>query len=330
MLPEPACIELFRADLDALAPPDARLGIALSGGPDSLALLLLAAAARPAMVEAATVDHALREGSRAEAEAAAAICAHLGVPHAVLTVEWDEKPATAIQERARAKRYGLLAAWARDRGLEAILTGHHADDQAETLLMRLNRGAGVRGLAGMRPKSAIPSPRHSRERGNRALLLRPLLSWHRSDLERICAEANLTPITDPSNADDRFERVRVRKALSDADWLEPSALAASAAHLASADEALDWATGREWRGAVSEENGRVTYTPSDAPPEIVRRLVARAIATLASEGSAEPLRARELDPLLATLRSGGQATLRGVICSGGPQWCFSPAPERRR
>ena len=329
MLPEPACIDRFSADLDTLAPPDARLGIALSGGPDSLALLLLAAAARPGMVEAATVDHALREGSHAEAETAAAICAQLGVPHAVLTVDWDEKPATAIQERARAERYRLLSAWANERGLDAILTGQHADDQAETLLMRLNRGAGVRGLAGMRASSSVPSPRHSREGGNPALL-RPLLTWRRSDLERICAEANLTPITDPSNADDRFERVRVRKALSDADWLEPSALAASAAHLASADEALDWATGREWRGAVSEENGRVTYTPSDAPPEIVRRLVARAIATLASEGSAEPLRARELDPLLATLRSGGQATLRGVICSGGPQWCFSPAPERRR
>ena len=321
-------IDRFRADLDALAPPDARLGIALSGGPDSLALLVLAAAARPGMVEAATVDHALREGSRAEAEAAAAICAHLGVPHAVLTAEWDEKPATAIQERARTERYRLLAAWARDRGLEAILTGHHADDQAETLLMRLNRGAGVRGLAGMRPKSAIPSPRHSREGGNPALL-RPLLTWRRSDLERICAEANLTPIADPSNADDRYERVRVRKALSDAGWIDSSALATSAAHLASADEALDWAVDQEWRRSISEADGGLAYTPSGAPEEILRRLVARAIAALAHEGAAEPLRARELHPLIATLMAGGHATLRGVRCGGGAQWRFSKAPQRR-
>ena len=82
----------FRADLDALAAPGARLGIALSGGPDSLALLLLAAAARPGAVEAATVDHALRTDSRAEAEAAAAICARLGVPHVILTIDWPERP----------------------------------------------------------------------------------------------------------------------------------------------------------------------------------------------------------------------------------------------
>jgi len=196
--------------------------------------------------------------------------------------------------------------------------------------MRLNRGAGVRGLGGMRPTSPIPQVRHPRERGDPPILLRPLLGWRRAELERICADAGLAAATDPSNADDRFERVRVRKALSDADWLEPSALAASATHLASADEALDWATDREWRGAVREENGRITYTPSNAPPEIVRRLVARAITALAAEGAAEPLRARELDPLLATLRSGAQATLRGVLCSGGSQWRFSPAPQRRR
>ena len=329
MLPEPACIDRFSADLDTLAPPDARLGIALSGGPDSLALLLLAAAARPGMVEAATVDHALREGSHAEAETAAAICAQLGVPHAVLTVDWDEKPATAIQERARAERYRLLSAWANERGLDAILTGQHADDQAETLLMRLNRGAGVRGLAGMRASSSVPSPRNSRAGGHPGLL-RPLLAWRRSDLQRICADANLTPIADPSNADDRYERVRVRKALSDADWLDPSALAASAAHLAAADEALDWAVVQEWRRSVSETDGGLTYAPSDAPPEILRRLVARAITTLALEGGTDPLRARELDPLIATLCSSGQTTLRGVVCKGGAHWRFSPAPERRR
>ena len=322
-------LDRFRADLDVLAPPGARLGVALSGGPDSLALLILTAAARRGQVEAATVDHALRTESRAEAEAAAAVCKRLGVPHAILTAEWTDKPATAIQERARAERYRLLSAWANERGLDAILTGQHADDQAETLLMRLNRGAGVRGLAGMRASSSVPSPRNSRAGGHPGLL-RPLLAWRRSDLQRICADANLTPIADPSNADDRYERVRVRKALSDADWLDPAALATSATHLASANEALDWATDRHWRGAVREENGRVTYTPSDAPAEIVRRVVARAITALASEGSTEPLRARELDPLLAMLRSGSQATLRGVLCSGGLEWRFVPAPERRR
>ena len=144
----------FRADLDALAAPGARLGIALSGGPDSLALLLLAAAARPGAVEAATVDHALRTDSRAEAEAAAAICARLGIPHVILTIDWPERPITAFQERARGERYRLLAGWAEERGLDATLTGHHADDQAETLLMaHAAPASAVSGACGPSPPS---------------------------------------------------------------------------------------------------------------------------------------------------------------------------------
>src|SRR5689334_16837146 len=143
-------IERFRRDLDALVESDARVGLAVSGGPDSLALLLLAAEARPLNVEAATIDHALRPESRAEAEMVAGLCERLGIPQTILTATWDRKPETAIQERARLMRYRLLGEWAVERGLKAILTAHHLDDQAETFLMRLARGAGVRGLAGMR------------------------------------------------------------------------------------------------------------------------------------------------------------------------------------
>ena len=321
MVPEPASIERFRGDLDALATRDVRLGVALSGGPDSLALLLLACAARPGNIEAATVDHALRDGSRAEAVAAAAMCAQIGVPHTILTAEWHEKPTTAVQERARTERYRRLAEWAQARGLQGILTGHHADDQAETLLMRLNRGAGVRGLAGLRAKSDVP--------GSDVPLLRPLLGWRRSELLRLCADAGLQPIADPSNADERFERVRVRKALSEAAWLDAAMLAGSAAHLGDADEALEWAVDQLWRSAVSEDRGQLIYTRGDAATEIVRRVVARAILALGHEGMAEPLRARELDPLIAKLRTGGQSTLRGVLCAGGPQWRFARAAERR-
>lgn len=322
MDPEPADLERFRADLDALAPPDARLGVALSGGPDSLALLMLAAAARPGQVEAATVDHGLRSESRTEAETAANICEQLGVPHAILTAEWTDKPTTAIQERARAERYRLLAAWAKARNLDAIMTGHHAGDQAETILMRLNRGAGIRGLAGMRERTPVP--------GSNGALLRPLLRWSHAELESICTGAGLVAAVDPSNADDRFERIRIRKLLSSApDWFDRDALTASARHLASADEALDWAVDQEWRRSVSEDHGGLTYTPSGAPPEIVRRLVSRAITTLATEGVGETLRARELDPLIATLRAARQATLRGVLCAGGRQWRFASAPQRR-
>jgi tRNA(Ile)-lysidine synthase len=321
MVPEAQLIARFRDDLDTLIAPDARIGIAVSGGPDSLALLLLAAAARPGLIEAATVDHGLRPESPAEAQLVASICEAQGIPHAIRTAEWSEKPATAIEERAREVRYALLGRWVEERGLSALATAHHLDDQAETLLMRLNRGSGVRGLAAMRPATRIP--------GSDLPLLRPLLGWRRSELERICASCELAPAFDPSNSDEQFERVRVRQALGALDWLDPRMLARSAAHLASADEALSWAVEQEWARSVAEQPREICFIASHEPDEIVRRIVARAIACLASEGPPD-LRGQELDHLLKELRAGRAATLRGVHCRGGAEWRFIPAPKRTR
>lgn len=321
MVPEPHLVDRFRDDLDTLVASGARVGIAVSGGPDSLALLLLAAAARPGLIEAATVDHGLRPESAAEAAMVADVCGKLGIPHAVLAVEWREKPETAIEERAREARYALLGKWVAERGLSALATAHHVDDQAETVLMRLSRGSGVRGLAAMRPAARIP--------GFELPLLRPLLGWRRSELEAICAGCEIAPASDPSNVDERFERVRARRSLAALDMLDPRMMARSAAHLAEADDALSWAVEQEWARSVTEQAGEIRYRSSPAPDEIDRRIVTRAIAALASEGPAE-LRGPELDQLLATLRSGGTATLRGVRCSGGVEWRFIPAPKRTR
>ena len=314
-------VDRFRRDLDALVDPEAPVGIAVSGGPDSLALLLMAAAARPEWVEAATVDHALRPESRGEAEMVAGICERLGVPHRILTAQWDEKPATAVQERARTMRYRLLGQWAAERGLKALLTGHHLDDQAETLLMRFARGAGIRGLAGMRRIARTP--------GGKIALLRPLLGWRRFELEAVCAASGVEPADDPSNADDQFERVRVRKALREIEWLDPEAIAASAAHLGQAETALQWATTQEWNGFVTVTEAAIVYRPSDAPREIRRRIIRRAILALATEGQGADLRGRELNQVLTALLGGRSATLRGVLCLGGAEWRFTPAPPRR-
>lgn len=322
MAPDQAQLERFRRDLDRLIAPGARIGIAVSGGPDSLALLLLAAAARPGAVEAATVDHALRPESREEAEMVSRVCAQLGVPHETHTVEWARKPRSGLQERARAERYRLLAEWARQRRLDAVATAHQLNDQAETLLMRLARGAGVRGLAAMRRAALVP--------GSDVPLLRPLLRWRRAELEQVCAAAAIEPAADPSNADSQFERVRVRAALRNGEWLDPSSVAASAAHLAEADAALEWATKQEWARAVTNGGAEVVYRPSDAPLEIRRRIVLQAIGRLATEGNGADLRGRELDRLLSVLGGCGTATIRGVLCSGGAEWRFSRAPARRR
>ena len=320
MVPEQSLVDRFRADLDALISPAEPIGIAVSGGPDSLALLLLAAAARPGRIEAATVDHGLRSEARAESLAVASICERLGVPHSILTASWSEPPQSAIQERARRKRYRLLSYWVEERRLGALATGHHADDQAETFLMRLARGSGVRGLAAMRSRSIAT--------GSHVPLVRPLLGWRRSELEQLCSAMGVTPVADPSNEDEKFERVRVRQGLTEAEWLDPSAIARSASILGDADSALDWATRMEWKSSVLQKRDGLYFRPGDVPVEILRRIIAKAVRRLATEGEPE-LRGREVDQILRTLRDGGTATIRGVRCDGGHEWRFTAAPPRR-
>jgi len=247
------------------------------------------------------------------------VCASLDVLHAILTPGWSEPPGTAIQERARKERYRLLGHWVEERGLKALATAHQADDQAETLLMRLARGAGVRGLAGMRPRSITP--------GAHVRLVRPLLSWRRAELEAICADAGLTPCADPSNEDERFERVRVRHTVAGAPWLDAGAVARSASILADADAALDWAMKAEWERSVHERRDAIRYHPGDIPAEIRRRIVGKAIGKLATEGDRE-LRGPELDRLITSLSAGGTSTIRGVLCAGGAEWHFTAAPAR--
>jgi tRNA(Ile)-lysidine synthase len=323
MIPAPELLDRFRRDMAALVAPDASVGIAVSGGPDSLALLLLAAAERPGRAEAATVDHGLRPESRDEAEMVAGICKRVGVPHRILTAEWADKPETAVQERAREERYRLLGRWVRERGLRALVTAHHLDDQAETFVMRLARGAGVQGLGAMR--RVVPAPGSVDQP-----LLRPLLAWRRAELERLCAEMGISPVEDPSNSDERFERVRVRRALAECDWLDPTAIAISASHLADADIALNWAAAQEWERSVTVGDGKILYRPTNAPREIRRRIVLRALSMLGTEGDADRVRGIELERLLHELGSGKQTTLRGVLCSGGEEWRFVPAPNRTR
>ena len=249
------------------------------------------------------------------------LCEQLGVPHSTLAIEWDLPPATAIQEQARRVRYGALTAWANERGVAALMTAHHLDDQAETLVMRLNRGAGVRGLAGMRALAVVPG-------APELPLLRPLLGWRRSELEAVCSAAGVEPIHDPSNDDTRHERVRIRQAIAGAAWLNAEDLSRSAANLATADEAIEWAARREWEEFVDASGNTIRYRISGAPTEITRRIVMRAIAGLGTEGNSGDLRGRELDRLIADLRAAGTSTLRGVRCSGGPEWRFSQANPR--
>jgi tRNA(Ile)-lysidine synthase len=286
----------------------------VSGGPDSLALLLLAHAALPGRIEAATVDHGLRAGSAAEAAAVAALCAGIGVPHAVLNVE--VAPGN-VQSQAREARYAALGGWLSERGLAALASGHHADDQAETLLARLNRASGVAGLAGVRARGQVP--------GAQFPLLRPLLGWRRAELAEVVTAAGVTAAQDPSNSDDRFDRVRLRKALSEADWIDVPALAGSAAHLADADAALDWAARREWAECVSREGLGLTYRPR-APRAIALRVLARIVREMGGEEVRGSALARLFDALLARQT----ASISNLVArSTHAGWSFTAAPKRR-
>ena len=314
--PDPDALARFRRDLETRADPaPERLGVAVSGGPDSLALLLLAHAAFPGRVHAATVDHRLRPENAEEARFVARICAGLGVPHAILTAE--APPEGSLQSAARALRYRLLAVWAAENGIGLLLTAHHLDDQAETLVMRLLRGAGLSGLSGVRAAATLAG----------AAVARPLLGWRRAELEALVAAAGIEPVRDPSNSDESFDRARIRRLLAETAWLEPEPLARSAAALAEADEALERTAERAWREKVTRSSGGFTLDPDGLPAELRRRLVLEILRRL--DPAAAP-RGAEVQRLLATLAGSGAATLAGVKCSGGPVWSFEPAPPRRR
>lgn len=301
----------FRRDLATLAGGDpGQIGVAVSGGPDSLALLLLAAAAFPGRVAAATVDHGLRPESATEASFVAALCSERGISHAILVP--DAPIAGSLQAAARAARYALLERWRAREGIAWLLTGHHLDDQAETVLMRLNRGAGVAGLSGVRAVNGR--------------ILRPLLGWRRSELAEIVAAAGIVPIDDPSNEDPRFDRVRLRQALADSDWIEPGPVARSATALAEAEDALLWMTERLLDERGREEGGAWLLDPAGLPRELRRRLLLVLFDRL---GAPTLPRGDEVTRLLAGLDMSATATLAGVKCRGGVTWRFEPAPPRR-
>ena len=314
-VPDPEITARFEADLSALTGEGEKLGIAVSGGPDSLALLLLAAAARPGRIEAATVDHGLREESRAEAEFVRGVCESLGVPHATLPVKL---PAGAsLQAQARAARYHALGEWAIERGLDAVATAHHVDDQAETLLMRMARGAGLGGLVGVRQtrplEAGIP-------------VIRPLLDWRREELAAVVAAAGITPIDDPANRDPRHDRSRFRGMLAEAEWADAERLAASARWLAEADEALEWALTPLIQSRLAHRGTSLTIDAEGLPREMQRRLL---LAGFDRMGAHRP-RGPELDRARKALRSGKTATLAGLKLDPGPPWALSHAPPRRR
>lgn len=320
-------VQRFAHDLEALTgplPPGRPIGLAVSGGPDSLALLLLAQAALPGRITVATVDHGLRPEAAAEANMVAGICRQLGTPHAILAPETPLASGGNVQERARLLRYRLLKDWAEASGIALIATAHHRDDVAEGFLMRALRGSGLSGLARMKAIAGLPVPGPD-SRGGGPRLVRPLLDWQRAELAVIVEKAGLRPALDPSNTDPRYDRARIRALLGREPALDAGMLARAATYLADADAAVDWMVEQAWRSRVDLSHpGEIRIDSGDLPVEIQRRLAARALMALAATWDGDGL-----DRMVARLTAGGTATLAGVRASGGPVWRFGIAPPRR-
>ncbi len=229
------------------------LGLAVSGGSDSVALMVLASGwreRRPGAPKLSVlcVDHGLRAEAAREAVQVSDWASGLGLPHAVL--QWaGDKPNSGLQAAARQARYDLMAAWCVRNQAQTIVTGHTLDDQAETVLMRLGRGSGVDGLSGMPVAGGAPWP-----------LIRPFLAVSRVRLRASLRQIGHGWIDDPSNDDSGFERVRVRRALAVLGecGVDAKAIARSAERLARARQALEQQAFALHETAVSEEaDGRV-------------------------------------------------------------------------
>ncbi len=239
----------FKTLMDGLTPtpgPDVAVAVAVSGGADSMALVRLAdawAQSRGSRAVALTVNHGLRPGADAETAQVSRWMAKNHIAHEIL--RWQgAKPKTGIQAAAREARYALLCGWCRDHNIPTLLLAHHQGDQAETVLMRLNRGSGADGLAAMASNV---------ERGG-IQIVRPLLAVPKARLQATCAALNQKWIEDPSNRDPRYGRTHARNrlaALAKAG-LDPAALADAAREFGVARAARDGAVGKLLTAAATE------------------------------------------------------------------------------
>ncbi len=315
------------------------LVLAVSGGPDSVALMWLAARWRqslkaPPKLVAVTVDHALRKESKREAAAVARLARKLGIAHR--TLAWrGVKPATGLQQAARAARYRLLGDAARAAGGAHVLTAHTLDDQAETVLIRMSRGSGITGLAGMSRFAILPGDGQVR-------LVRPLLDIPKARLVATLRAAKIPFAEDPSNRDPRFARARLRglmPALAH-EGLNARRLALLARRLKRADLAIEAAAARAEENLAAQPSGPGSNSfdaggLAQLPAEIALRLLGRAVAKVGDEGPVELSKLESLKTALDDAQNAGNARFRrslagALVTLAAGRIVVERAPPRRR
>ena len=285
--------------------------MAVSGGPDSTALMVLIAGWRerpPVLV--VSIDHGLRPEAADEVRIVGENAARLGLPFRAMQAS-DRYETGNVQEWARRARYRCLVEAARDAGFDTIVTGHHRDDQAETFLLRLARGSGVYGLAAMAEESVIDG----------IALMRPLLDLPREKLAEIASASGLPIASDPSNADMKYDRVALRALIPElsARGLTAERLAKTAAQMRRAASALDHYTGALLRKNFAADQFGVVRGPVDALADAPEEVSLRALATIVrAAGGAEyfpPLDGVESlrEALLNAGEDGMRRTLHGSV-----------------
>jgi tRNA(Ile)-lysidine synthase len=311
ILPTGDAVAVFSGAISRLTGDKGRVLLAVSGGPDSLAMLLLAAAAIPDRLAAATVDHQLRTEAADEAEFVARLCAELGISHRTLRPK--RRISGNIQASARDARYGLLASQAAESGCDWIATAHHADDQLETVLMRVARGSGVDGLSAVR--------------AGQGQIIRPLLAFTKENLEAVCMKAGIEPVRDPSNEDTDFDRVAMRNWLATTDHpFDPLRVVCTPAPPVEATEVLEWMTDRFFQSNARIDDKSVVLDVAGLPKALKRKLLLRSIRHFGPDVAP---RGDAIDRSLLALDRGERITLGNVLCEGGEKWRFRPAPPRR-
>jgi tRNA(Ile)-lysidine synthase len=311
------------------------LVLAVSGGPDSTALMMLAARWRAARKQgpkliAVTVDHGLRKEAEAEAAAVGRLARKLKITHR--TLRWTgAKPKTGLQKAARQARYRLLAQAARAAGAGAVLTAHTLDDQAETVLIRLTRGSGMTGLAAMSRTSPLPGAPLME-------LVRPLLDIPKSRLIATLKAATIRFAEDPSNRDPRFTRARLRALMPGlaGEGLDAKRLSLLARRLKRADNAIEAAVARaETDLAVPCGQGLAFDAAryAELPAEVGLRLLGRALDRVGDEGPVELAKLEALKSALDGAQMGKNGhfrrTLAGALVTlAGKAIMIERAPRR--
>ncbi len=288
--------------------PPQKLGVAVSGGSDSLALLhLLHDWSREGGAEifAVSVDHGLRAEAAQEAAYVGEICKKLGVPHDVLRWQgWNGQG--NLSDRARRARYSLIGEWAETHALPCVALGHTADDQAETFLMRLARQAGVDGLSAM----------SERRRIGRVEFCRPALKITRQALRDDLLRRGVKWVDDPTNDNPDYDRVRVRQMMPALEQLGLTATGLSnvAGHMAELRTMLYWYVFLAARDLVSMRSGDILIERKGfrtLPKDIARRLMQQALRWV--NGAEYSPRGQAMDLLLESIRGGTGMTLQGCL-----------------